>query len=306
MEEPMRCKKLRATFGLKNGMLGGPHKTEFTIERPSHMRIVVEQLGIREITISSETYILAENLYTVFSRLERLLMLFDGSFYELNELEFLEPDVNTRRPLSTLKIHYINHRLRCFNSSGFCKYHINKLLDFDVVLNEELYYKWEEILEKLDIVHQVFLYSLCDSGLPVDIKCAFLIELAEPLVEISKEYRDYFKQIEPGERGTTLKDCLKALIEKFGLIIFEKELSGNREVFYQTLKNSRVRVMHVKRKKDRHYFDGQKSVLYSIKMSTLYRVVILSLLNVNTEIYQDNLFKCVKVWNEWNDNCRNF
>lgn len=60
------------------------------------------------------------------------------------------------------------------------------MLGFDSIITADLYCKWENLLDELDVVHQMYLYSLSNSGMTVDIKCAFLIELAEPLVEIVK------------------------------------------------------------------------------------------------------------------------
>ncbi len=302
----MECKVLRAVFREKKGFLGGPHKTEFTIDNPSPMRITVEQGGIRTITIMTETDISVRGLYSVFSRLERLLMIFDGRFIPLFGLEFLDSNTSTDEQLLIYAKHCFGNRLSYYNSVDFCSYNVNKLLDFDSVLTKELYKKWESILEELDVVHQMFLYSLCGSGQPVDIKCAFLIELAEPLVEILKEYKHYFEKLEPGKQGTTLKDCLKALIEKCGISIFSDELSGDRDKFYQVLRNSRVRIMHIKRKKDWGYFDNLESVLYSVKMCLLYRKIIFELLDINSTEYHDDLRKCVSYWNRWNDVLSNF
>ena len=134
---------------------------------------------------------------------------------------------------------------------------VDKLIEFDAVLTKELFCKWEQLLEELDVVHQMYLYSLSDSRITVDVKCAFLIELAEPLVEIIKSRTDYFSELTPGERGTTLKKCLDALIKKYGTEIFAKELSNNYEQFLSTMVNSRVRIMHIKREQNGLHFNGK-------------------------------------------------
>lgn len=78
-----------------------------------------------------------------------------------------------------------------------------------------------------------------------------LIELAEPLVEIVKKHTNFYASLTPGARGTSLKNCLDALITKYGVDIFERELSNDYEKFLSALVNSRVRIMHIKREQNR-------------------------------------------------------
>ena len=107
----------------------------------------------------------------------------------------------------------------------------------DLCLNTELsdlYEKWEQILNELDIILQIYLYSMSANQMTVDVKSAFLIEMAEPIVEVVKIYTDNFVDLNPGNKGTTLRSCLKALIEKYGQDIFEKEMSCDNydELFF--------------------------------------------------------------------------
>ena len=152
----------------------------------------------------------------------------------------------------------------------------------------------------------MYLYSLSNSGITVDVKCAFLIELAEPLVEIVKGHTNYFSTLIPGARGTTLKSCLDALITKYGVDIFEKELSNNSEQFLSAMVNSRVRIMHIKREQRGIYFNGNESVLYTLKMSLLYRRIIFEVLGISEINYRDNLLKCVSRLDKWNDVLEHF
>ncbi len=68
----------------------------------------------------------------------------------------------------------------------------------------------------------MFLYSVSDSKMPIDAKCAFLFELAELLVEVVKVHTHLYSSLTPGERGTSLKMCVDALISKYGTLIFRK------------------------------------------------------------------------------------
>lgn len=180
------------------------------------------------------------------------------------------------------------------------------MLGFDSIITADLYCKWEKLLDELDVVHQMYLYSLSNSGMTVDIKCAFLIELAEPLVEIVKKHTNFYASLTPGARGTSLKNCLDALITKYGVDIFERELSNDYEKFLSALVNSRVRIMHIKREQKGVYFNGAESVLYALKMNLLYRRIMFEVLGIDEVNYRDNLKKCVSRLDEWNDTLDNF
>lgn len=132
-----------------------------------------------------------------------------------------------------------------------------------------------------------------------------MIELAEPLVEIIKSRTDYFSELAPGERGTTLKKCLDALIKKYGTEIFAEELSNNYEQFLSTMVNSRVRIMHIKREQNGLHFNGNESILYALKMSLLYRRILFEVLNIDEIHYKEKLLKSVSRIDKWNDvlNC---
>ena len=127
----------------------------------------------------------------------------------------------------------------------------------------------------------MFLYSVSDSKITIDVKCAFLVELAEPIVEVVKERTYYFASLEPGSRGTTLKNCLDALIIKYGKEIFNKELSSSQ---YNQFLNVLVK----------------QSCLYAQKLSLLYRKILFELLQINDSLYLEKLKHCVLNLDNWN------
>lgn len=247
MEQVVKCNSLSAIYRNNNLILGGPHLIQFDTMQDNQIHIKIEQFGIREIMVTSKEDISVFELNSIFSRIERLLMLFDGTFLSLSEIRLHGTDEAEKSKLNSCKEHLMRGRLSYFSSADFCSYSVDKLLEFDTTLTAELFDKWEKLLDELDVVHQMYLYSLSNSGITVDVKCAFLIELAEPLVEIVKGHTNYFSTLIPGARGTTLKSCLDALITKYGVDIFEKELSNNSEQFLSAMVNSRVRIMHIKR-----------------------------------------------------------
>ena len=80
MEQVAKCKSLVAIFRDDKKMLDGPHAVGFDIEKDKAFHIDVEQCGIRKISITSDVDVSVFDLYALFSRIERLLMLFDGAF----------------------------------------------------------------------------------------------------------------------------------------------------------------------------------------------------------------------------------
>jgi len=306
MEQTVKCKSLAAIFRYDKLKLDGPHMIEFSTGGDKQFHIKVEQHGIREIMITSDEDVSVFDLRAVFSRIERLLMLLDGTFITLSEIQLSESDTVDEHVLSSCKEHFMKGRLSYFSSADFCSYSVGKLLGFASVLTTELFCEWEQLLVELDVVHQMYLYSLSDSRITVDVKCAFLIELAEPLIEIVKKHTNFFVSLIPGTRGTSLKNCLDALITKYGVDIFKSELSNSYERFLSAMVNSRVRIMHIKREQKGVYFNGNESVLYIQKMSLLYRRILFEVLNIDEMNYKDNLMKCVSRLDKWNDVLDNF
>lgn len=306
MEQIFKCKMFKADYSEDHAFLRGPLTVKLQIDIPHTMQVEINQCGSRTIKIESSVDVPANALYSVFSRVERLLMIFDGRFIPLRTLEFLNSDETPSKHLISYANHCLNNRLAYFHSSDFCRHSFNRLIDFEEVLTKELYLKWVELLDNLDIVHQVYLYALCGKELPTDVKCAFLIELAEPLVETLKAFKQLFPALKPGKNGTTLKDCLNALITEYGGIIFKKELSENYNSFLQVLVNSRKRIMHIKRNQGGLFFDGKESVLYAVKMYLLYRQIIFDLLDIDQTKYKERLKECTNSWNQWNDVLEHF
>ena len=301
MEQVTKCKSLVAIFKDDKLILDGPHKVKFNIKKDKEFRIYVEQDRTRKIIVTSDKNTSVYNLHSLFSHIERLLMLFDGSFISLSKIQLSQSDTVDRKILHSYEEHFMKSRLSYFSSADFCNYSIGKMLEFDSIITSNLFYEWENLLDELDMVHQMYLYSLSNSGTTVDIKCAFLIELAEPLVEIIKKHSNFYSSLTPGTRGTSLRKCLDALITKYGVDIFKRELSNNYERFLAALVNSRVRIMHIKREQKGVYFNGAESILYALKMSLLYRKIIFEILGINQVNYINNLKKFVSKLDEWNN-----
>ena len=304
MEKLAKCKVLIGTYINDNIILGGSHVAEFET-RDNKFFIKIEQFSYLKISIKASEETSVFELYGVFTKIERLLMIFDGQFLNLENLEFTDSSDTEKSMLKSVGNNLMHQRLSYFKSSDLVSYKVDKLLEFEEVLNSDLYDKWEQLLEELDIAHQMYLYAMGDTKITVDVKCAFLIELAETLVEVLKVYTNSFQKLKPGN-GTSLKACVKALIEEYGKDIFEREMEANEKEFLSTVINSRVRIMHIKRNQKIKYFDGNESVLYILKLSLLYRRILLEILGVEKQVYVDKLRKCVSRLNRWNDTLDKF
>ena len=119
-------------------------------------------------------------------------------------------------------------------------------------------------------------------------------------MEIVKTKTKLLSDLNPGSRSTTLRLCLKELINNYGKEIFSLELYdvSNFGELLDHMVNSRKRIMHIKRNVDKAFNSSEKYLLYMEKMSFLYRRIIIDLLGVDFAIYRNVLIKNVECWNK--------
>ena len=292
-EHVSRFTSLRADYLQEGLLLGGPSQASAHLNCDGiDYELAVEQGCNRTITVKAGHAVDWNCIQKPLYILERLLMLFDGAFINLEDISFSgSPDGDNGK---VEKEQVLAKRLSYFRTDSRFTIH-DKLVEYQDVLNDGLMRKWVSLLDELDITNQVYLYMLADSGMPVDLRLAFLVELAEPMVEIVNKERGIYPSLHPGERGTSLKQCLNALINTYGDVIFGREQSNHEyDDLLSTLVNGRVRVMHIKTSMPASkYFDGMHSVYYMRKMSLLYRLVLLDLLGVSRDLCQSKLMRRV-------------
>lgn len=243
MDNEVKCKKLSAIFKKQDACLRYSHGCDFYTSDRLHIQI--KQGLDREITIEAEEEKDFRDLYAVLTSIEQLLMLLGGKFVPIKELQLSKSESATDADLTKKANELIEKRLPYYESADFCISFSDEWVKFESVITPELYDEWIKLLEDLDIVHQVYLYSLSAGEKMADMRYAFLAELAESLVEIVKLYTELFKSLNPGEKGTTLKNCIAALISEYGKTIFQTELRGDYNGFLQRMVDSRVRIMHM-------------------------------------------------------------
>ena len=281
--------RLKVIQGLEKGFLGGPKQSNFTFfYNNAHYEIMIEQLGERIITISSFDTHTCEDTLRVYYTLETLLMLFDGQFY---------PIVSATKNDTQITDSWKQLQLPSHNSADFCLGSGNILLDFQPILNERLFYEWIALSEELDINFKMVLYCLSDVKMPVDMKCAFMVEAFLGICElISKKDTDFSLPYVTKDQSK-LKCFFSAVADKYGEIIFEAERCCNMMDFVQVLVNSRNRIAHIKSRQTRVYMGGAESVVYLMKLSLLYRVVLFDLLGISKMVYEERLRARVRTIN---------
>ena len=238
----------------------------------------------------------AKKLYSLLQELERLLQIFDGVFLDLEAIEIYGRE--STNSYNALVEHFKIQRLHYFSSSNFISIISDRLLKYVVILASELFDKWRILLDELGVVNQMYLYATSSAGFTNDVKCAFLVELSESLMEIIQS-EDIKLQKYPNENGK-LKPCLRTIINCYGKTLFRNEIEFDLEKILSCLVNTRVNIMHIKINQRKPALDGRESVLYAIKMSYLYRLVILEKLEINAILYEDNLIKRVGYIDGWN------
>ncbi len=265
----------------KNGFLGGPKRKSFSVCHNSvNYKITINQEGLRRITITSSSTGAIEELFEIYYSLETLLMLFDGQFY---------PVVKTFGDDEEITHRWKGQTLPCYHSADFMRDTGNILISFNAVLETQLFQNWLNLREELDLIHKMALYCLSSVGIPKDMQCAFMTETFEGLSELIHEKKPDFILPKVKGRESKLQKYLLTIIPHFGTLIFNKEIQHNLKAFTQILVNSRNRIAHIKSKQDRIYLNSADNVMYLMKLSLLYRVILFDLLGISDALYKDKL-----------------
>ena len=289
---------------LHNGILGGPYQCNFSITLDSGLfDISIEQFGIRKITITTESIIESAIFIKLFDKLDMLIMLGEGHFIPIAESKIITNGIAIKSDDLTQKM---TRRLKLFNSADFTIGSHSTFLSFNKYLDKDVFIRWIAMIKELDILHRMVLYSMADTGMPIDCKSAFLIESFEALSELIELYDPSFKRPMVKKGESKLGKYLYAIIEKYGTDIFLNETKADLQKVIEVFVNSRNRIAHIKSKQGKKYLNGEESVLYAIKLSFLYRNVLLILLGVDYSTYSSVIIKSVDDWNNWNGVLNNF
>lgn len=298
----MTCHCLEIIQGYENGLMEGPKEICLNI---NNINISVTQCGVRTIRLTHSKSVEFDVFYNAFCSFEKLCVLCEGQYLEIKYLNMYDETgekIENAISCEELKAKRLNY---C-RTIDFLRGNTSQLLNIFGILSNSILDNWIRLEDELGIIHQSFLYNTSSIGLPVDGKIASIIETFEPLIELITLYTNQFSSLQPGERGTTLKMCLDACISVYGGDIFQTEYSINAERFLKCLVESRNKIMHIKRNYNKICFTGEESILYIVKLSFLYRNILLSILHVDYSLYREKIVNSVKKWEEWENVFKSF
>jgi len=249
--------------------------------------LTVEDNTARRITVSPTGEATYLDTLRAFYDLEKLLMAFDGQFHNV---------VQAYENRTDITISWKDRALASFETAHFmvCE---DSLLDFHSVLNNTVFSKWRKLQNQLDMIHKMVLYCVSSVQMPIDMKCAFMIEAFLGIAEILKG-RQLISLPEVSSDESKLGKYLQAVIEKYGKDIFTAELATNITAFVQVLVNSRNRIAHIKNRQSKLVLNGKECEVYLKKLFLIYRSILLVLLKVPYESYKPRLLQLIKAIDE--------
>ena len=284
-----------------DGVLEGPYYTQFDYKLSNNrtVEITVDQNVTRKIVIVSQKSVAICELLHLFTSLEHLLMLFDGMFYSIEKMSITGDDT-AQKEYELCSDIFRQNRPSYFRTETAYRYKKHLFIQFDKVLSSVVFCKWIALEKELDIVHQMVLYNIADTGVTHDIKCAYLIESFESIAELVGLYEPFFPTLKQEDRKTTLRMCVDSVISLYGRDVFKREYETNKDEFLKTVVNSRHRIMHIKRNQlPEKYLSGKASLLYLIKFLHLYRIVLISMLGIDYGEYRTSVVDSINSWNQW-------
>ena len=305
MEIPITCKGVKANYKQEKMALGGPIKFSFILnENNNDYTISINQYIVRMIKIESSKEISTTDLYNVLLTLEKLLMLFEGHFININSLKFYDSNNDNDSSLVKVSEKFLVQRLHTFKSMDLCFLYNSQLVEYNISLSSKLFFDFEQLMNEIYTIHQTYLSAIQESWQYVDIRCAFLIELAESLVDLLKDRLNIFPELQPGKtgkNGTSLKMCLKSIIVTYGKDIFSKEMENDFEEILSCMVNTRVNVLHIRKNRKEPFLNGEECALYICKLSLLYRKILLIILGFSEEELSIKSKSYIHSLNKWND-----
>ena len=272
-----------------SGFLGGPKQCSFSIQyQNADYDVNIQQYGIRIITIDTINGNYDDTL-SVYYALENLIMLFDGRFYP----------TESANDGTDITLSWKERMLPSRISADFMMYTDNKLLEYEQVLNKEIFEKWLELSEKIDLINKMVLYCLSSVKMPKDMQCAYMIEAYKGICDLIHDQDKAFAPSLFTGKEPNLKMAFLAVAKHYGQDIFEDEFLRNAEQFAQILINSRNRIAHINNNKKKQVLADDIYVWYIVKLSLLYRVTLFSLLGITQNKFDQNLKTIIQRLNNY-------
>ncbi len=292
MEHVPVCTKMIAEYMLPNGALGGPYNEQFSFEyKGIEFNLQIYDWVIRKIEITSENEVEYYYFRNIRGYIEKLLYVMEGAFLGLKKLSYFSESEDSQY-LDSYAHNDEASRLSYYVSSKSLSISVGRLLHFSGNINKTIFERWIDLVNEMDVLLQIFLYTTSDNRMTVDVNCAFLIEMSESFADLIAS------NLGEKVKSDHLADKLKFVIEKYGLVIFREEIRN--DMFINCLVNTRVNIMHIKRNKRLPFLDGKESMLYFWKFSLMYRTIILELLGLGDR-YSEFLEKAMNALDNFED-----
>lgn len=248
--------------------------------------IAIEEDDKRKITILSKDSPTYPELFQVYYDIERLLMIFEGQFHSIEKAYENGIEITDS---------FRKRALESYTSAYFMINESNVLLDFTQFLNQIILVEWRKLQDNLELIHKMYLYCVSDISMPIDMKCAFMIEAFLGIAELLKN-RKHIKLPRIGKDESKLGWYLHEIINTYGSDIFCEEVD-NLDEFIKILVDSRNRIAHIKTRQGKVVLNGEQSQIYIMKLSLLYRKIMFELLGVTYGSYSGNLQRQISLIN---------
>lgn len=236
------------------------------------------QLALKLITIHSDS---DADLLKVLFEVLRFENLYEGYFYETQKLEIDELDC----------IEQIDTWLPYYKSKQCWMVVPNLSMSCDL---SDAFKNWQNNVEKLGIIHQMFLYSAYSGDLTPDVKLALILQAFEP-ISYDLEKNNEIKIVPHNHRNPTdtrilFQDRLYFIMLKYKDLLF---FDDNLDIVSERAANLRNKVVHLDRDK-KEVLTGQESGYYLEKIILMYTVLIFEMIGLEKEKYIEQIRETVQ------------
>ena len=292
----------------------------FSIKRKNVVySITIETIGItKKITIAANNQVELIYIENLIFELLRFENIFDGKMYTCESLvidgrELESHDINKYSlPYYKSKLHYAYLGIT-----------------FDNPVYKRIFLRWIKLERDIGITHSMFLHSTYATEIPSDLKMALLLQVFEPLSDflIRENVLTYNAQtynrtcskcgyVVVKTRSWTFAERLKAIVSKYGSVIFCKDSKAKIIKKAVKLRNKVIHVDNAKKgvkkgvKKGAKIgakigaLNGNQCGFYVYKFSLLYRYIILTYLDINTSSLLPKIARYIEDINQQFPQCR--
>ena len=240
--------------------------------------IEVNFCGIETITITSNNDIKAELLWSTFLNIHMLQAFGIGYFYKIDGIAFSDSETESSENLEKYANNILSNLVGFFNSSEDFRDKNLSLFESNTInelLNETIITEFTQIYQDLKIIFNGFWYQSADTKIPVDIRCANIIQCFEHFGRyIAKKYGE---MVQSG-----LSDNIKHILKKYPLSYLLNNSLDEAIIDSFTLKtsNTRNRIMHYDICIKNDFFSEIECAGYSRVLHIYFRYVVLKLLKM--------------------------